>query len=98
MWATKLESAIHKRGPRNRKKNGLEGMEADKAAAVVWLHNQEDDRGDNGDVSQHARYVVSRARLPRPEPIEPAELQSGCMLDKPWNHLVSERHTRCKMP
>jgi hypothetical protein len=42
-------------------KQALKRVEADEPAFVVRFHHQENDRRDNGDVSQHAGYVVRHA-------------------------------------
>jgi hypothetical protein len=71
-------------------------VKTDKATPVIRFDHQEDNRGDKRRPT--CPLCCRRARLPWLEPVELPELRSGRMLDKRWNHLVSERHIRYKMP
>jgi hypothetical protein len=44
--------------PSDSEKNGLESMEADESAPVVRFDHKKDDRGNDREISQHARNVV----------------------------------------
>src|SRR5271169_2372858 len=46
--------------PGNMEKDALEGVEANKPALVVRLHDQKDDRRNYRDVGQHASHVISQ--------------------------------------
>src|SRR5580692_3632162 len=54
------EEAQHnpQRSPGDGEKDRLERVKTDKATPVIRFDHQEDNRGDNCDVGQHARYVV----------------------------------------
>ena len=48
--------------PGDVKENALPRVEADEPAPVVGLKNKKDDRRDDGEIGQHAGYIVGESR------------------------------------